>query len=392
MRILHAFLFFSVRTGGGTTDLLYKLARAQASRGHEVTIYTGDHGLDLSYVRSLSGVRVRAFRSWMNCGFYLMPGLISAARREIAYFDVIHLHVYRSFQNIVISHFAKKSGIPYVMDSHGSLGRFARKRRVKAAFDRLVGQRLLRDAARCVGETEMGVREYLACGVAPDKVVRIPPSFPIEEFAGLPASGLFRQRFGIDDSCRIVMFLGRIHWIKGIDILTEAFAQLARRRSDVRLFIVGPDDGYRSTLEALIDRLGIRDRVVFTGFLAGNEKLSALVDADVIVQTSRYEQGAWAPIEGVLCGTPIIVSDNSGAGEDVRRMDAGYLVEFGNRDDLSRTIEYVLDHRAEARAKALSAKAYVEKHLSMDQCVEQYDRLYDDCLRAAPPRACGVRS
>jgi glycosyltransferase involved in cell wall biosynthesis len=145
-------------------------------------------------------------------------------------------------------------------------------------------------------------------------------------------------------------------------------------------------------MEALIDRLGIRERVMFTGFLAGREKLSALVDADVVVQTSRYEQGAWAPIEAVLCGTPIIVSDNSGAGEDVRRMDAGYLVEFDNRDDLQQKIEYVLSHPEEARGKTRAAKAYVERHLSMDRCVDQYDRLYEACLRAPSCLGCGAMS
>jgi glycosyltransferase involved in cell wall biosynthesis len=392
MKILHASLFFSVRTGGGTTDLIYKLAREQASRGHEVTIYAGDYRLDRDYVQSLNGVRVRSFRSWMNFGFYLMPGLIPAARRELPHFDVIHLHVYRSFQNIVIHHFARKFGVPYVMDAHGSLGRFVRKRQVKAAFDRVFGEELLRDATRCIGETDMGVREYLERGVAPDKVVRIAPPFSLEEFADLPPAGLFRQRSGIGNSCRIVMFLGRIHWIKGIDILTESFAQLAEARPDVRLVIVGPDDGYRPSIEALIDRLQIRERVIFTGFLAGREKLSALVDADVVVQTSRYEQGAWAPIEAVLCGTPIIVSDNSGAGEDVRRMDAGYLVEFDNRHDLRQKIEYVLAHPNEARAKTLAAKVYVERHLSMSRCVEQYDRLYEECLRAPSRLGCGAMS
>ena len=101
----------------------------------------------------------------------------------------------------------------------------------------------------------------------------------------------------------------------------------------------------------------------------------------MVVQTSRYEQGAWAPIEAVLCGTPIIVSDNSGAGEDVRRMDAGYLVEFGNVGDLAGKIEHVLDRPEEARAKARAAAAYVTEHLSMDKCVVEYERLYEACVQ-----------
>src|SRR5207245_11567707 len=101
-------------------------------------------------------------------------------------------------------------------------------------------------------------------------------------------------------------------------------------------------------------------KVRFTGFLGGEDKLAALVDADVVVQTSRYEQGAWAPFEAVLCGTPIVVSRNSGAGEDVKRIDAGYLVDFGDRAELRDTLAYVLDHPDEARQKARTAKAYIE--------------------------------
>jgi len=389
VRILHPYLVCSVNAGGGTTDFIVKLARAQARRGHEVTIYTGDYRLDAELVRSLDGVRVRVFRSWLNPSFCLMPGLIPGAREELSQFDIIHLHMYRSFQNAVLRHFAARYRVPYVLDAHGSLDRFVRKRRVKAVFDLLFGRRLLRLAARCIGETEMGVREYFAWGVDPERVVRISPPFPVEEFAALPPRGDFRRRHRLGDR-PLVMFLGRIHWIKGIDFLTEAFARVAARRPDAVLAVVGPDDGYRATLETLSSRLEIRERVVFTGFLGGADKLSALVDADVVVQTSRYEQGAWAPIEAVLCGTPIIVSDNSGAGEDVRRLDAGYLVEFGDVGDLAGRIEHVLLCPEEARAKAKAAAAHVQQHLSMDQCVTEYERLYETCVREKSGAALAV--
>jgi glycosyltransferase involved in cell wall biosynthesis len=379
MRILHAFPFLSVKRGGGTVKLLRDLSRAQAVRGHSVTIYTGDWALERDDIESLNGVQVKPFKSLMNFGFYITPAIVDAARRDISGFDVIHMHLYRSFQNLVLRAFAKRAGVPYIVDAHGSLTRLGRKQQLKAAFDRWPGRVLLRDARYCVGETELGVREYIDLGVSPDRVVRIPPPFPIEEFADLPQRGLFRARHGLGDSERIVMFLGRIHWIKGIDLLTESFARLAAGRGDVRLVIVGPDDGYRPDVEALVARFALQGRVLFTGFLGGREKLAALVDADVVVQTSRYEQGAWAPIEAVLCGTPIIVSDNSGAGEDVGRMNAGYLVRFGDLDELARMISHVLDNRAEAMARTLAAKEFVEKNLSMTAELDKYDRLYDLC-------------
>jgi len=184
MRILHASLFFSVKHAGGTVDLIYKLARAQSARGHDVCVYTGDFRLDAAYAASLRGARVRAFRSWLNFGFYLMPGLVLTAWKELRRFDIIHLHCYRSFQNVVLHYFAKRRGIPFVMDSHGSLPKFVRKRRLKSLFDLLVGRRILRDAARCIGETELGVNEYLEAGVAKDKVVLIPPGHALGSATG----------------------------------------------------------------------------------------------------------------------------------------------------------------------------------------------------------------
>jgi len=102
------------------------------------------------------------------------------------------------------------------------------------------------------------------------------------------------------------------------------------------------------------------------------------VDADVLIQTSRYEQGAWAPFEAILCNTPIIVSSNSGAGEDVKKIDAGYLVEYGNKNELRDTIQNVLDNQAEAQSKTKRARDYIEANLSLSKRVEDYERLYEE--------------
>ena len=310
-----------------------------------------------------------------------MPGMVPETKRKLKDFDIIHLHCFRSFQNIVIHHYAKKYGIPYVLDTHGSLPRTHGDRGFKWLlrwlFDVTFGSRILRDASEVVAETQVGISEYKAFGVNQDKIVLIPPPFATEKFSQLPSSGLFRQKYNIKDK-PIVLFLGRIHWIKGLDFLVESFYELAKSRSDVILVIVGNDDGYKSTLDKLIKELDLSDNVLFTGFLDGVAKLSALVDANVVVQTSVYEQGAWAPFEAVLCNTPIIVSSNSGAGEDVKKIDAGYLVEYGNKSELRDIMRYVLDNRAEAQEKTQKAKEYIKSNLSLDKGIEKYEKLYKE--------------
>ena len=384
MRILHVFDFFSPH-GGGTVDVLYKLSKALAQRGHEVTIYTSDYKLDQEYVTSLPEVNVRPFRCWSSlANFYLIPGMVMETKRHLRDFDIVHLHCSRSFQNIVARHYALKYGIPYVLDTHGSLPRVVAgeggfKPMLRRQFDIAFGNRILRDASRLIAETEVGVKEYIQFGASENKIALIPPPFDTEWFSKLPPPGLFRKKYGLLDK-RIVMFLGRIHLIKGLSFLVESFNDLSESRDDIILVIVGNDDGYQSTLESEITGLNLSDKVLFTGFLGGQDKLSALVDADVVVQTSVYEQGAWAPFETVLCGTPIIVSNNSGAGEDVKKIDAGYLVEYGNRNDLKGKIQYVLDNPAEAREKTRKAKEYLEANRSFAKGVEQYEKLYEEVI------------
>ena len=380
MKILQAFDFFSPQHGGGTVDNLYHLSRALVRRGHEVTIYTSDFELDQGYIDSLLKVKVYPFHSWLNlAGLRLTPGLFTETKQNLKDFDIIHLHSSRSFQNIVVHHYAKKYGIPYVVDAHGSTIRLGKRKR-KILFDVTFGYKILRDASKVIAETEVGVNEYKELGVDKDKIVSIGAlPFDIEEFSHLPPPGRFRSKYNIKDR-QIVLFLGRIHWIKGLEFLVEAFYELAQYKSEAILVIVGPDDGYKSTLDKLISELSLSDRVLFTGFLSGEEKLSVLVDANVMVQTSMHEQGAGPPFEAVLCNTPIIVSQNTGAGENVSQIDAGYLIEWGNKDALRSTIQYVLDNPAETNDKTQKGKEYIVSNLSWQKQVEKYEQLYSKCI------------
>lgn len=383
MKILQAFDFFSLPHGGGVVDLLYSLSKALEQRGHEVTIYASDFELDQEYIDSLSGVEVYPFRSWFHVsGIHVMPGIIAETRKKLRDFDIIHLHAYRSFQNVVIHHYARKYGIPYIMDAHGAILRIGRgnrglKQLLKWVYDVSFGNRILRGAGKVIAQNEMEAGQYIVAGVSQDKIDQLHLPFATSEFARLPSAGLFRRRFNIKQE-HIILYLGRIHWIKGLDFLIESFYELTKLRSDVVLAMVGADDGYRGSLEKLIDRLHLSNRVIFTGFLGGEDKLSAMVDADLLVQTSVYEQSSKTPFEAILCDTPVIVSKNTGAGEDVVRIDAGYLVEYSHKKELVDGIQYILDNPDEAQVKTQKAKKYIEANLSLASQAEKYEKLYQE--------------
>ncbi len=385
MNILQVFDFFSLSHGGGTVDILYHLSRSLSSRGHNVVLYTSDFKLDQDYINSLEGVKVYPFHSRLDiAGLHIMPGIISESRKYIRQFDVVHLHCFRSFPNVVMHHYATKNGIPYIVDAHGSTPRVTLGGRspmvfFKWLYDVLIGYKILRDASRLVAETQVGADEYVQLGASPDNITLIHPPVDAVGFSELPETGLFRQKYQIGDS-KVILFLGRINWIKGIDFLVESIALLTKQRQDIVLAIVGSDDGYRQTLEKHINDLGIKERVIFTGFLEGTDKLSALVDADVLVQPSIYEQGARPSLEAILCNTPVIVSKNTGAGEDIGEMDAGYLVDHGDTAGLRDAIRFIFDNPEEARIRTQKAKEYITANLSLVSQTEKYENLYQEVI------------
>ena len=376
MKILQVFDFLSLPHGGGTVDIVYKLSRALEQRGHKVTVCIGDYRLDQDYIDSLVNVKVKVLRSWLNLhGLYIMPNIVNL---DVGDFDVIHLHCYRSFQNAVICHKARKYNIPYIIDAHGStVDLNENKQIVRKLYDLFFGHKSLENASRVIAESEVGVGEYKKLGVDSNKIALIHPLLDTEEFDVLPQTGYFRNKYNIEERF-IVLFVGRVHWAKGIEVLIEAVYKL--NRCDVCLAIVGQDDGFKLTLEKMTAERGISDKVLFTGFLTGDDKLSALVDADVLVQPSKNEAGARPSLEAILCNTPIIVTKNTGAGKEIASFDGGYLVEYGNANELSSTIQYILEHPNEAEVKTKKAKDYIRANLSFNKQVKKYEGLYEEVM------------
>lgn len=385
MNVLQVFDFFSPTHGGGTVEVLYHLSRGLRGRGHNVVLYTSDFQLDRDYIRSLEGVKVYPFHSRLDmAGLHVMPGIISESRKCVKEFDVIHLHCFRSFPNLVIHHYAAKYGIPYIVDAHGSTPRIAAGGKstmllFKWLYDMLFGYRILRDASKLVAETQVGVGEYIRLGALRDKIALVHPPLDVDSFSRLPNPGVFRHKYGLGNQ-KIIMSLGRINWIKGMGFLVDAFALLIKQRQYVVLVIVGPDDGYQQALEKRINDLGIRDKVLFTGFLGGAEKLSALVDADILVYPSVYESLGLVALESLVCGTPVIVSRDTGAGELIRDMNAGYLVEHGDTDGLRDAIQYVLDNSDEAGTRTRKGQEYIRTNLSLAAQTEKYENLYREVI------------
>jgi glycosyltransferase involved in cell wall biosynthesis len=377
MKILEVtHVFSSEHFAVGGTEIVYHLSKELAKKGHDVSLYTSDYKPDKARIESLQQFKVDVFnfKIWLNlAGFYITPFMLKSAV-EVKHFDVIHMHNYRTFQNIVVAHYAKKYNIPYIFQAEGSLLTFFQKGVLKKVFDAVWGHRMLKDATKVVAASQMEASQYKSIGVDKDKIVIVPFGIDLTEFENLPERGKFRRKYGITDNQKIILYLGRIHKIKGLDLLLEAFTDVSRNLNNVKLVIVGPDDGYLYTMKRLIADLGISSNVLFTGPLYGQEKLKAYVDADVYVLPSFYEDFGLTVLEAIACGTPVIVTDRCGTA-DVVDGQAGLVVPR-DKGQLSSAILNILSDERLRRRFGEGGRKLARGELGWDNVILDVEKIY----------------
>lgn len=376
MHVLQVLPYFSPRMGG-VARTVHGIARHLSHRGHDVTVVAGD------YKQNEASFPPGEFRQVLlrsvvsRWGFYYTPSLVAWMRDHVAEFDVIHLHEVRTFQNAVARRYALREGVPYVLSAHGTLPVIVERKLAKRIYDLLVGRRLLASASRLVAVSTLEAEQYRQTGRIEEGRIRvIHNGLDLDEFSPLPSRGFLRQKLGIPREAPLVLFLGRLHRIKGIDFLLEAFARLREEVKDVTLVIAGPDEGELAHLQALANRLQVTQTVRFAGPLYNEDKLAAYVDADVVASPGAYEIFGLVPFEALQCGTPVVVGDGSGVSELVQEAKAGYIVPPGDVDALADSLRRALIDRAATAAQVAAGQAFVRRELDWEVIAGRLEDLY----------------
>ena len=352
---------------GGDVNVCYNISKCLARRGHEVTIITTDFEFDSSYARSIEkdGVKVFAFNCVANYGpFLVTPSMGCWLKENIHTFDVVHTHNFRSYQNNLVRYYAKKCNVDYILQAHGSVLPIFQRQRLKQLYDLAWGTRILRDATKVIALTQEEENQYVKMGVSEEKIKRVPNGINLNEYEDLPERGTFRKKYRIENADKLILYLGRLHKIKGIDLLIDSFSDIEKKYSDVKLVIVGPDEGYLPTLKNQIRTLGIGHKILFTGPVYGYDKISAFVDADVYVLPSVYETFPISVLESWACGLPVIVTDRCGIADIID--DRGGLVVPYDKDRLSEAILRVLSDNSMRNRLGKQGRLQVEEQFNWE--------------------------
>jgi glycosyltransferase involved in cell wall biosynthesis len=311
---------------------------------------------------------------------FITPQLTLSARREIKKFDVIHLHEYRTFQNIVIHYYARKYNVPYVLQAHGSLPRISTWQRLKWIYDILFGYKLLRDASKVIALSNVEAEQYKVMGVPEEKIAIIPNGIEFSEYAELPPKCSFKKKFNIPEDRKIILYLGRIHKTKGIDFLIRAYAYLKNEMNfnDALLVIAGPDDGYLNEIKSLVRNLGISNSVLFTGLLSEDDKVKAYVDSDIVVNVEPSNVYGLVPLEAAACSTPVIVSKTNAISKVIAAGKFGYSIKYGSVTSLAFTLQKILNDEELAENLGRNGRKYVFNHLDWRKIIEKYEQVYNE--------------
>lgn len=321
MRVLLVCDAIDPTLGGGTAERTYQLARALQALGHTAMLLTTDVGLTAERRAQLAEFECLLLRN-LGRRFYLPLASPVRIGDWIAKADVVQITGHWSWLSGLAGLLAQRRSKPYFYCPAGSLPVSGRSRLLKKFYNAVIGNRLVRNAERCMVVTDAERLDYLPYGVPTHAPLLIPNGVPVEDQqTQFPPS---RWPPGNAES-PLIAFLGRLAPIKGPDLLLEAFVRISADYPTARLIMAGSDFGERASLEATAQQLGIADRVEFTGNLQPDSKYPLLRAADLLVIPSRKEAMSIVALEAGLMGTPVLLTDQCGF-DEVERIGGGRIV------------------------------------------------------------------
>jgi len=314
---------------GGPVWSISALAEGMVARGHDVTVFVPngnmDEDLDVPTDRAVlvDGVTVRYFRREeplkrylpavkylsQSIGYMYTPDLLPVLRPMLPAIDVVHTQMPFVYPTQAAARLAIAQGTPLFYSQRGVLdpSRLRFRGLKKSIYIRLVERPIMRRATGLVALTAEEVRSFQALRVK-TPIHLVPNGIDVTRFRRSAVPGTLGE-MGISEAHKVILFMGRLHELKGPDLAVDAFIAIARRHPDAVLVLAGNDEqGLLPSLRARIADQDLTGRFIVSGMVTGDRKLDLLARADLFVLPSVGEGLSMATLEALASGTPAIIS------------------------------------------------------------------------------------
>ncbi|ULN34668.1 glycosyltransferase [Mycolicibacterium smegmatis] len=374
MRILQVATLFSPdgRYGGPTRVALNQSAEL-AGRGHDVMVAGAARGYGV-LPTELNGIPAKLFAATnilRRPGFAwtYASGLMSWLRENLHEFDTVHVHFARDLVVLPVAAMVRRSGIPYVLQTHGMI--VPTNHPLAAPLDRMWTLGILRDA-RTVFFLDSVERQQLVSVAGPDlRLVELSngvPEYPTTHSDRAPGNA------------PEVLFAARMHARKRPGVFVEMARELLASGVDARFTLVGPDEGEGAALRTA---LGRDSRTTWEGALSPDAIPARMAEADVFVLPSVREPFPMSVLEAMSVGLPVVVTEDCGLAPIIEQCGCGAVTD-PSVSGLVTAVGSILRDPARARSIGDRGRETVHERFGMRLVGDRLVSTYSDALVGAP--------
>ncbi len=298
--------------------------------------------------------------------------LETAVRRA----GVVHLHGLWQGHTRRGARAARTAKIPYLIAAHGMAEPWAMRHKAlkKRIYTAVIEGKNLRKAA-CLHALSRPEIDHLRALAPRTPIALVPNGVALSPFDDLPSRETIEASHPELAGKFVLLFFGRLHKKKGLDLLARAVAHAAREHRDLHLVLAGNDDGALATFLEQADSLGIRSRVTHVGHVSGEAARQVWARADAFALPSYSEGFSMAILEALACRLPVLATTACHFPE-LATNDAGIVVE-PTVEGVNRGLMDLLDRSAEEReALGLRGRKLVESQYTWDEQARRLAEVY----------------
>ncbi len=391
---------------GGPIFSVHCLNKTLVRKGIDVTVYTTNAGLvgkvPLNQEVNLDGVKVhyfgftKLFEFMGTIGWQFSKGIAKALKDNLKDFDLIYIVNIWSYPAAIAARYSRLYRKPYILVPSGMLypNTLSKKIWKKWPYYHFIVKRDLKYASAIHYTAEYEAeRTHLFLGLE-NRAIVVPNGIELSEFCDSPSRDKLIAHYPYLEDKEIILFLGRMHWIKGLDILIKAYAKILKEREDIHLLMVGNDEGgYTKKVKKWLKRLrinymdyGLGDRgyaekakVTFTGMLTGTDKIAAYSGSDIFVLPSYSENFGMSAVEAMACGLPVIISNKVGIYKEIERHKAGIIIDT-NSKSLYQGIKLLLEDPELRKEIAMNGRRLAKEYYNIDKVADKMTEAYREIL------------
>ena len=388
MKILMLTWEYPPRIVGGIARVVHDLSKRLIKDGHEVTVVTYRDNADVPEYENDKGVNVyrvdnymihpNNFIDWiLQLNFNLVSKATEIINKEGG-FDVIHAHDW------LVANAAKALknayGIPVVATIHATEA--GRNSGIHDDTQRYINDTewmLTYEASEVIVNSNYMKNELQRLfGLPYEKINVIPNGINLSNFIGIERDYDFRRQYAMDNE-KIILYVGRLVYEKGIQNLIAAMPKVLSNYHDAKLIIAGRG-GMMDELRQEASNLGLNDKIYFTGYLDSKQVQKMYKCADVAVFPSTYEPFGIVALEAMLAGVPTVVSDVGGLDEIVTHGVDGMKSYAGNANSIADSVTALLYDHQLATNVSKKAKQKVKDQFNWEKIAQDTHFTYEKAI------------